>query len=368
MNTIPCQLITTAGETYAIPRENLSELVRVPAADIRERIDRIGDAPVVRVRQDFIPLVDLARVFGLEKTYIDEKGRVRPDRRMKIADRRSSGRFTLEDRPDRVVQGDTWTVRSRTDRRRTANTEMNIAVVASEGYTYGLLVDRFNDIEDIECQYPCRYLEKCSAYLGTTIFGSGQAGLILDILKIARASGMIAVCDSLQIEDRADIQASDPADEPVSIEDRADIQASDPADEPVSLLTFSHSGNERIAIDMGQVERLERFESSGIEDVGAARVVQYRGCSLPLFDLSQVSRLSSAPLTERQEILILSVNENRVGLMVTPPVDIVNTVICLDDGVLNQPPFAGSIILNGRTTLVVDADALEARLNVLTQA
>ena len=87
---IPCQIIMTGDERYAIPQVNLEELLRIPAAQIKERVERVGDAEVVRLRGTLLPLIRMADVLGIERTYYDEdQASARSDRRRNIADRRS---------------------------------------------------------------------------------------------------------------------------------------------------------------------------------------------------------------------------------------------------------------------------------------
>jgi two-component system, chemotaxis family, sensor kinase CheA len=87
---IPCQVIMTEGERYAIPQVNLEELLRIPAHLVKERIEIVGSAEVVRLRGKLLPLVRLADVLGIERTYTaQDDGSVKVDRRRRIADRRS---------------------------------------------------------------------------------------------------------------------------------------------------------------------------------------------------------------------------------------------------------------------------------------
>nr|MDJ0624575.1 chemotaxis protein CheA [Desulfocapsaceae bacterium] len=70
---IPCQIIMTGDERYAIPQVNLEELLRIPASQVKEKVERVGDAEVVRLRGNLLPLIRLADVIGIERTYYDEK-------------------------------------------------------------------------------------------------------------------------------------------------------------------------------------------------------------------------------------------------------------------------------------------------------
>ena len=87
---IPCQIVMTGQERYAIPQVNLEELLRIPADQVKDRIERVGDAEVVRLRGNLLPLIKLANVIDTDAIYVDPKtGKKRLDRRKSISDRRS---------------------------------------------------------------------------------------------------------------------------------------------------------------------------------------------------------------------------------------------------------------------------------------
>jgi two-component system chemotaxis sensor kinase CheA len=87
---IPCQIVMTGNERYAIPQVNLEELLRIPANQVKERIERVGNAEVVRLRGNLLPLIKLAEVIDTESIYVDQQtGKNQVDRRKSIADRRS---------------------------------------------------------------------------------------------------------------------------------------------------------------------------------------------------------------------------------------------------------------------------------------
>jgi two-component system chemotaxis sensor kinase CheA len=87
---IPSQIIVAGGDRYAIPQVNLEELLRIPANQVKQRVEIVGDAEVVRLRGKLLPLIKLADVIGIESTYVDPKDNViKKDRRRNIVDRRS---------------------------------------------------------------------------------------------------------------------------------------------------------------------------------------------------------------------------------------------------------------------------------------
>ena len=65
---IPSLLVSDGGERFAIPQVSVGELIRIPAAQMAERTDRVGDAEVLNVRDRLVPLVHLADALGVPRT------------------------------------------------------------------------------------------------------------------------------------------------------------------------------------------------------------------------------------------------------------------------------------------------------------
>lgn len=338
MDQFSNQIISLEGENYAIPQENLNELVRIPAAEVKTRIDKVGAMPVVRLRQNFLPLLDLADVLGVQKTYPVTPGEKQASRRKEIADRRSVQHLETGDSCG-VRSEESFIERQKEDRRVSASSAMNIAIVNSEGYRYGLVVDKFHDSEEIEIRPLGRYLTPCGVYIGTTILKNQRAALVLDIFNIAHQAGLSDIAENFNGT-------------------VAETINEDPDTKQYSLLTFRHSDTDYFAVDLDFVERLERMNRSDFEKIGNAQVVQYRGAALPLVELSQFVNCSPFKESERQEVVVFRHEDSLVGLKVVPPVDTVECRLTLDRSTFNTPPVLGSAILNRKTTLLLDVPAM----------
>ena len=92
-------------------------------------------------------------------------------------------------------------------------------------------------------------------------------------------------------------------------------------------------------------------------------MVQYRGGSLPLYDLSQVAEVEPLPQRDQQEVIVFKVKDRELGLMVTPPVDALEVVLNIDSSTLKQPAVSGSMIINNHTTLLIDIFEMVKILN-----
>ncbi len=343
---IPSQITSVGRDRYAVPQVNLDELLRIPVGQIKEKIEKVGDAEVVRLRGELLPLLDLSKMLDIEKKYIDlESGMELSDRREDIADRRSKQHLTtgeaigetiIEKSIDSVSD---WQARKTKDRRSNQNNAINIAVVSSGAYKYGLIVDQLHDSEEIVVKPVGRHLKKCTAFAGATIMGDGKVALIIDITNLAQMA-----CLSTMSEVKQFTSSKEGA-----------VQT---GKEKTALLTFKNSDKDFFAVPLDCVDRIERVQTSEIEQIGESKVVQYRGGALPLCELSQVVNIDAIPVREQQEIIVLRVGTREFGLLVIPPLDAFEVVLDIDDNTLKQHGISGSMIIKGHTTLIIDVPGL----------
>ncbi len=341
---IPSQITSVGNERYALPQVNLNELLRIPAGQVKEKIEKVGDAAVVRLRGELLPLLNLSEMLGIKKTYTDPNdSEEKLDRRKNLADRRSKTHMTMDDaagdKPD-----ETLVERENEDRRYHAASAMNIAVVSAGAFKYGLVVDQLHDSEEIVVKPVGRHLKKCAAYAGATIMGDGKVALILDISNLAQMAQLSAVSEASQVAKAKEEEAAARLDK-------------------VALLTFKNGEKEHFAAPLSIVERIERIQTADIEKIGDRKVVQYRGGALPLYELSQVADLETLPEREQQEVIVFKVKDRELGLMVTPPVDALEVQLDIDTSTLKQPAINGSMIINDHTTLLVDIFELVKIMN-----
>ena len=343
---IPSQIISSGSERYAIPQVNLNELLRIPAAQIKDRIEKVGDAEIVRLRGTLLPLLNLSKVLGVKKTFTnpDDQGDY-PERRENIADRRSPKAPFFDDGIDSETapQNDSPDERDMIprvtgERRISKSSALNIAVVSAGVLKYGMIVDRLRDSEEIVVKPLGRHLKSCGGYAGATIMGDGKVALILDVAGLAQMANLTS------------LEGSDRVAEAVQESEKAKKEAKN----KTSLLLFRNGEDEQFAVPLGLVERIEKIKVSDIEDVGGKKVIQYRGGNLPLFSLNQVANVKPLPEIDELEIIVFTLSGKEVGLMVTPPVDSVDIAVDIDTVTLKQPGILGSSIINGYTTLMVD--------------
>ena len=63
---IPAITVRCGGNRYAIPQVSLQELVRLDGNDLSSRIEDLHGAPVYRLRERLLPIIDLREQLGVE--------------------------------------------------------------------------------------------------------------------------------------------------------------------------------------------------------------------------------------------------------------------------------------------------------------
>ena len=354
---IPCQIVITGSERYAIPQVNLEELLRVPADQVATRIERVGNAAVVRLRGSLLPLIRLSEIIGVESVFKDpHSGDLKTDRRKTIADRRARVNPMLPPGEDGNARAETVADQSEparaeqrrdVERRYHADSALNIVVVSTGTMKYGLVVDSLLDSEEIVVKPLGRDLKKCKGYAGATIMGDGRVALILDVSNLAKMAGLSAMGNTARAVEVAESEHE-------RIRSQSDKQ---------SLLLFHGATEEQFAAPLHLVERIEKVNRSDIEEVGGKRVIKYRDGSLPLFSIDQVAQVKPLPESDKILVIVFTVADREVGLLSTGPVDAQESAVNIDGRTLRQTGIMGSAIINNTTTLLVDIVEIVQALN-----
>ena len=275
-------IVECATERFAIPQISVVELVRV-TTNSEHQIENINAAPVLRLRDRLLPLVNLSDLLRL-------------------------GDETRE-------QG-----------------EETFIVVSQVGtYTFGIIVDRVFDTEEIVVKPVAPILRHISMFSGNTILGDGSVIMILDPNGIASATGEVAMASDHAKEEAARASAA-------SGEDR------------ISLLIFRSRADDLKAVPLALVARLEEIETSTIEYSYGKPVVQYRGQLMPLVGVNDDFSITSEG---RQPVLVFTDRDRSMGLLVEEIVDIVEDRLKMELQV-EQPGLIGTAVINGKATEVID--------------
>ncbi len=133
---VPALIVGAADRRFALPQLCVVEIVRCDGGAER-RIETVDDQPILRLRDQLLPLLSLRRVIGLE-----------------------------EEREPRTGAG-------------------YALVLDAAGQRFGLLVDQVFDNEEIVVEPIASILQDVTVLGGTTVLGDGSVAMVLDAKGVA---------------------------------------------------------------------------------------------------------------------------------------------------------------------------------------
>lgn len=273
-------IVDAAGERFAIPQINVLELVK--AGDHSDyHIEALNETRVLRLRDKLLPLIRLSDVLQLTQS------------------------------KDHVVGEDAY-----------------IAVVKVGVSSFGLIVDRIYDTEEIVVKPVSTILKDVPLYSGNTILGDGSVIMILDPNGLVRQLGDVDLGG--KTED-------------------ADAKRKTGQEDMVTFLVFRSGVGSPKAVPLELVSRLEEIDVAMIEHSDNTPVVQYRG------DLMRLKTLPSneVPSAGMCPVVVFTYDNHTVGMVVDEICDIVeaplNVKLTSDTDV-----YIGSMVIEGKTTDIMN--------------
>ncbi|MFP4347775.1 MAG: chemotaxis protein CheW [Desulfococcaceae bacterium] len=293
-------LIRSGDHFFILPEADVDELVRIKPDEVQHRINPVQENWVLRLREMLLPLVDLNRLLI-----------------------RGNRETTDEETPGRELLNRTEPIR--------------VIAVQSGGARFGLVVDRIISTEEIVVKPLPRYLKKMTCFSGVTILGNGKVALILDtagIMKTASVTGM-----DLETADRGAAEAS-----------AGDGQALQ------TLLIFDNGTEERFALPLELISRIERFEAGAVERIQDRFFLRYHHRKLRLVFLEDHLPISrpQRSFQDRIGVIVPRQMQYPIGLVFNQVITTVESAVDLDTESIQAPGLFGSTVLENRITLLPD--------------
>jgi two-component system chemotaxis sensor kinase CheA len=282
LTIVSALIVECCGERFAMPQSSVVELVSACGASGRS-IEYIDGSAVLRLRDRLLPLVSLQSLLGLE--------------------------------PVGEPAGETC-----------------ILVARVGSFTFGVIVDRVFDIEEIVVKPVATVIRHVKLYSGATIMGDGSVILILDLKGISAETGAVQATTNQYDE---------------AVEARADVA------EPRSAILVFRAANDALkAAPLASVSRIEEVTADQIEKIDGRSVVQYRGRLMPIM-AADAEPAATWEGGERRPLLVFTRDERSVGLLVHEIVDIVESTLTTDLKAVGAAT-KGSLIIEGVATELID--------------
>ncbi|MDF1791125.1 MAG: chemotaxis protein CheW [Thalassobaculaceae bacterium] len=276
-------IVASSSERFAIPQLSVLELVKT-TTDGPNRIETVQGTRVMRLRDRLLPLVSLKDLLRLDENKEDSE----------------------------------------------PTSETFVVVMQVGTYSFGLLVDKVFDTEEIVVKPVAPVLRDLTVFSGNTILGDGSVIMILDPNGIAQETGEVIV------PDEADYDENDEFD--MSLEAQ-------------TLLLFKSGDDGPKAVPLSLVARIEMLDLKTVEHSEGRPLVQYRGSLMPLVLCKGAAALAREG---QRPALVFTDDGKSMGLVVDEILDVVEDridVTIAPDGA----GMMGSAIIKEKATDIVDA-------------
>jgi two-component system chemotaxis sensor kinase CheA len=283
---------------FIIPQVNIDELITLDSASLDERLGKVQESNVLKLRGSLLPLVPMSVALGFEE---------------------DTGDLRLTDQ----------------------NAELRIIVVKIGAQLLGLIVDEILGIEEIVVKPLPQYLRILNQYSGCSILGDGSVALILDLLELAKNQRML-------LEKAASHEIAESHGEPhQNQENRA-------------LLIFDNGTSEQFALPISSIERIDKITEQEIQTVGNKEFIEHQGRSMRVLRLEEILNLKApdSRFGKNTCILILKNTTHLCSILIHNIVDSRSVSDELEQDTLDIPGVLGSIMVDKKITVLLDLPAL----------
>ena len=218
------------------------------------------------------------------------------------------------------------------------NDSISIVILQAGETQFGLVVDNINDTQEIVVKPLSKLLKNLSAFAGATIMGDGKISLILDVMGLARRAGLL----STNIQANKTNQVNHDTNE---------------TGEKQTLLLLRSGEENLMAVPLSEVDRIEEFYESIIENAGMQEVVQYRDSIMPLVRLAKFihGKAYKIEKKEKVQVIVYSRSQRNFGLIVDHVYDIVEGSFILDKQI-NRRGVVGTAVVENKVTEILDVE------------
>jgi two-component system chemotaxis sensor kinase CheA len=325
LSIIPSLIVGACGYIFAIPQINVQELVTIKESEIARRMEKVGDATVLRLRERLLPMVWLHEVLGLKS---DKKSKKKHKQIVKTIDSP-----TATDNGKRFLE---------VCQLNTLEKNINIVVLRVGSNSFGLAVNQLFDNEEIVVKPLSRHIKDCKCFSGSTIMGDGRVAMILDTAGIADFAFLRF----------AEISAEERRRREQEERDKKEASRRKP------VLLFNNALDEYFGLPLSNISRLELISKENIHLVGQREYINYNGKGLPLIRLENFLAVNPLPELDELYLIIPKTNGPVAGIMVSRIINILDIQEDIARDAYTPKGFLGSGFIEGYLTFFLDPNAI----------
>ncbi len=280
---------------FAFPQTNLEEMVLLEAEDYASRVGEVQEQRMLSLRGIHLPLISLAESLHI----VELSQRVTP---------------LISDKP------------------------LYILIIKSDTNRVAVIVDQIVGSEEIVVKPMPEYFKQIKNFSGTSILGDGAIAMIIDVQGFIQSNRL--AYSQLQKNTR-------------TIAERIVEQ------EPQSLLIFDNNTEEHFALALSWIQRIDTLDIRQIQIIAGNEYIEYRGEQVRLLRLENclsVQKPNNYQATAH--IIIPKHSRIPVALLINRVIDTRNAVIKLETATIKTSGILGSMILDGKITLLLDLHSI----------
>jgi len=327
LSIIPSLIVGSCNHIFAIPQINVQELVNIKSSEVIKRLEKVGDATVLRLRERLLPMVWLNEVLGLGDEPEPEKTGAIKETTCTVnipATIDNDNRF-LE-----VTQLDSL------------EKNVNIVVLRVGSNSFGLAVNQLFDNEEIVVKPLSRHIKDCKCFSGSTIMGDGRVAMILDTAGIADFAFLRFAEISAEERRRRE-------------QEERDKKA---ASKRKPILLFNNALDEYFGLPLSNISRLELISRDSIQLVGQREFVNYNGKGLPIIRLEKFLAVNPLPELDELYLIVPKTDGPMAGIMVSRIINILDIKEDIARDAYTPKGFLGSGFIEGYLTFFLDPEAV----------
>jgi two-component system chemotaxis sensor kinase CheA len=301
---ISALIVEADGQYFALPQEDLRELVLIWPQEVSvHRIEFVHHRPILRLRDQLIPIIRLADIMN-EETASTEKGK-------------------LEDIMER-------------------DEVIRILIIKAGSSFYGLIVDFIYETEEILVKPLSVVISSCSLYSGMTVLGDGSIAMILDTDGLRRHADISLVEELVPLADVRGIKTI--------------------GEEAQHLLLFQCSGTEILGVDLGMVSRVEEVDVSRLQKIGSKYYFSFQGQTIRVIRPEHYLPISQQKNKPTKVYIILpKLVSHVIGIVAEKIHDTVQAVVTLDKDGVCGPGILGSALIHDTVVTLLNIHVLFAK-------
>jgi len=315
---IPSLIVKVLGYRFAIPQNNVEEVVSLYDIDTIKKIEYAADNEVFRLRDKLLNMVRLEELLLTPEKFTKE-----------IKSKIKKHYQSIRDNEFQKYQKDKdkWKEKNFTK-------SLCFAVLKIGERQFGLIVDSVIGAEEIVVKSMHPALNSLKIYAGATVMGDGKVALIMDVAGIAEHAG-------ISFDSHSD-------------ESMIDKEISLHEDESQAVLLFKYGHKEQFALALPLIRRIEHIQTSNIEEVGDKEFITIDNVSTLILRLDKVLNVSTANDSKEMFLILPKHIERPYGLMISSIVGIKETSTKLNTQSYKQEGILGTNIIDNHMTLFID--------------